>query len=253
MPFIRTLLEIGADPNAPVYDGFPPLIAAITTGVHTPGATRRDDVPEMLQLLLAAGTDPNQRGINDCTPLHMAVSLRNARAVALLLEAGADSALRTRIDDCETPAELATRGGFHELAALLTAGPSTAARRLRPGLTLTREVPGGGDVVRRGARNRLRIRIWIASTGTPVRWTEPSGHAGGSSLEDGGETLVTTVGLERRSLVNGVFYGLDGVRVGGMRRLAIAPHLAYGHRGVPGLIPPDTGLDVEVTVLEAAG
>ena len=28
--FIRTLLEIGADPNAPVDDGFPPLIAALS-------------------------------------------------------------------------------------------------------------------------------------------------------------------------------------------------------------------------------
>ena len=40
LPFIRTLLEIGANPNAPVDDGFPPLIAAF---VHDAGGPRFDE------------------------------------------------------------------------------------------------------------------------------------------------------------------------------------------------------------------
>jgi hypothetical protein len=251
LAFIRTLLELGADPNAPVDDGFPPLIAAIGTGRDVAGARRRADVPVMLRLLLAFGAEPNGRGINDYTPLHMAVAGRDATAVRLLLEAGADPALRTRIDDCETPAELAVRAGFLELAAQLAPRAAVAPHRLRPGLTLVDEVPGVGEVVRRGARYRLRLRIRLAHTGAAVRWTDPSGAVGGSWLEDDGETLVTEVTLDRRSLVNGLFYGLDGIRVGGMRTLAIAPHLAYASRGVPGRIPPDAALDVEVTVLEA--
>ena len=217
----------------------------------TTGAQRRADVPALLRLLLAFGADPNGRGINDDTPLHMAVAGRDATAVGLLLEAGADPALRTRIDDCETPAELAVRAGFLELAAQLAPRAAVARRRLWTGLTLVDEVPGGGEVVRRGARYRLRLRVRLAQTGAAVRWTHPSGAAGGPWLEDDGETLVTEVALDRRSLVNGLFYGLDGIRVGGMRRLAIAPHLAYAGRGVPGRIPPDAALDVEVTVLEA--
>src|SRR5688572_30057869 len=42
--FIRTLLEIGADPNAPVEDGFPPLIAALSCARQVAGATRRTDL-----------------------------------------------------------------------------------------------------------------------------------------------------------------------------------------------------------------
>ena len=99
LAFIRTLLEVGADPNAPVDDGFPPLIAALTCTRAVPGATRRPDVDDIIRLLLSFGADPNQRGINDYTPLHMAVAERNPLAVHILLDGGADPELRTRIDD----------------------------------------------------------------------------------------------------------------------------------------------------------
>ena len=117
--FIRTLLDIGADPNAPVDDGFPPLIAALSCTREVAGITRRLDVPDVLRLLLSFGADPNQRGINDYTPLHMAVAEGNRAAVTILLEAGADPTLRTRIDDCETPLEMAEAAGFSDIAALL--------------------------------------------------------------------------------------------------------------------------------------
>jgi len=76
---------------------------------------------EVLRLLLAFGSDPNQRGINDYTPLHMAVAEHNLGAVELLLEAGADPRLRTRIDDCESPRDVAQTAGLHEIAELLAA------------------------------------------------------------------------------------------------------------------------------------
>ena len=119
LAFIRTLLEIGADPNAPVDDGFPPLIAALSCTRQMPGANTRSDVAEIIQLLLALGTDPNQRGINDYTPLHMAVAERNPAAVRLLLDGGADPNLRTRIDSCETPLDMANSLGFTDIAAML--------------------------------------------------------------------------------------------------------------------------------------
>jgi hypothetical protein len=71
-------------------------------------------------------------------------------------------------------------------------------------------------------------------------------------LDDDGETLITEVLVNRGRLISGLFYGLDGMRVGGTRRLEIAPHMAYGDRGVPGVIPPGAILLVEVTVLHEA-
>jgi ankyrin repeat protein len=118
--FIRTLLELGADPNPLDHAGFPPLIAALSCSRPHPGSPGRQDVAEILELLLSFGADPNQRGVNDYTPLHMAVAERNERAVAILLSAGADPALRTRIDECETPGDMARAAGLEALAAVLS-------------------------------------------------------------------------------------------------------------------------------------
>ena len=91
-------------------------------------------------------------------PLHVAVSERNAFAIQLLLDAGADPDMPTRIDECESAVEMAQAAGLHEIAAML---------------------------VRKGQ---------------PLR----------------------------------------------------QPHLAYGDRGVPGVIPPDTLLNAEIAILSAA-
>ena len=103
LTFIRTLLENGADPNPTDHAGFPPLIAALSCSRSQPGAPGRPDAVEIIQLLLSFEADPNQRGLNDYTSLHMAVAERNFPAVKTLLEAGADPRLRTRIDDYEIP------------------------------------------------------------------------------------------------------------------------------------------------------
>jgi ankyrin repeat protein len=119
LPFIRTLLELGADPNPQDHIGFPPLIAALSCSRSQPGSPARPDVAEILKLLLEFKADPNQRGINDYTALHMAVAERNPAAVQLLLQAGADPWLRTRIDECETAREMAERAGLVEIAEIL--------------------------------------------------------------------------------------------------------------------------------------
>ena len=119
LPFIRTLLEIGAEPNPSDHDGFPPLIAALSCSRAQPGSPGRKDVVEIIRLLLEFGADSSLRGLNDYTALHMAVAERNQDAVEILLAAGADPHLRTRIDDDETPREMAEHAGLTDIAALL--------------------------------------------------------------------------------------------------------------------------------------
>jgi hypothetical protein len=252
LAFIRQLLELGADPNAPVDDGFPPLIAALTGTRPERGVPPRADVDRILRLLLEFGADPNQRGINDWTPLHMAVAERNTSAVQILLDAGADPEIRTRVDDRETPLEMAEAAGLTDIAATLARGGKPLRRRLRSGVTLLVDVPGTGELVRRQQRYQIRLRLWLRH-GDVVRWTAASGPVGRAWLEDDGTTMVTEVRIDRRSLLNGLFYGIEGMRVGGTRRLEIAPHMGYGDRGVPGVIPAGAVLTAEITVLAQVG
>jgi hypothetical protein len=251
LPFIRALLEMGADPNAPVDDGFPPLIAALSCARDVPGANRRTDVDDILRLLLRFGADPNQRGINDYTPLHMAIAARDALAVQILLIGGADPELRTRIDECETPVEMATAAGLMAIAAILARKGEPLRQRLRSGLNLLADIPGTGDLVRRQHNYRIRLRLWL-NRGEAVRWQTAWGPVGVARLDDNGKTLITEVRIDRRSLINGLFYGVEGMRIGGTRRLEIAPHLAYGDRGIPGVIPAGAMLIAEITVLEGS-
>lgn len=111
LPFIRTLLELGADPNYDDHAGFPSLIAALTCG-------DRGDMYDILELLLSFGADIQQRGFNDYTPLHWAVTAQDMKAVKLLLGHGADPTARTRIDDYATPLEEAEALGLAEAAKM---------------------------------------------------------------------------------------------------------------------------------------
>ncbi len=117
--FICELLEAGANPNPENHTGFPPLIAALSCATAAPGHPRRSDVHELLELLLSFHADPNQRGLNDYTPLHWAAGSGDARAVEILLAHGADAMARTRIDDYETPREVAEKAGRWDIVEVL--------------------------------------------------------------------------------------------------------------------------------------
>jgi FKBP-type peptidyl-prolyl cis-trans isomerase len=50
-----------------------------------------------------------------------------------------------------------------------------------------------------------------------------------------------------------VEYTLIGMKVGGYRKVRISPHLAYQDQGVPGFIPADAVLVVEVWLRAIVG
>ena len=150
----------------------------------------------------------------------------------------------------ETPLEMAEAAGLTVIAAMLARKGKPLRQRLRSGLTLLDDMPGTGELVRRQHKYRIRLRLWL-SRGEAVRWQTAWGPVGVARLDDNGETLITEVRIDRRSLVSGLFYGVEGMRIGGTRRLGIAPHLAYGDRGVPGVIPAGAMLTAEITILEA--
>ena len=119
----------------------------------------------------------------------------------------------------------------------------------KKGVKIISDIEGDGEVLQKGSYYYLRTRIWLRK-GDPVIWTEPHGLLDRMMLSEDKTKLAADYRFDREQLIAGLFYGLEGMRIGGKRILEVAPHLAYKEKGVPGMIPPNALLKIEVEVLE---
>ncbi|MBB6443347.1 ankyrin repeat domain-containing protein [Phycisphaera mikurensis] len=121
LPLVAWLLDRGADPNAPVDDGYTCLLTAVESDSA--------DSVSLVDTLLRAGADVNAAGTNGWTPLHMAAAHGHVQKARLLIGAGADVNRRKDIDGEETPLMEAAHAGRAGAVSLLLASGADASLR----------------------------------------------------------------------------------------------------------------------------
>ncbi len=97
-------------------------------------------------------------------------------------------------------------------------------------------IEGNGKAAEKGALITAHYRGWLAD-GTEF----DSSYAKGRPFQ--------TV-LSKNKVIQGWFLGLQGMKVGGKRKLWVPAALAYGERQIGAMIPPNSNLTFEIELLE---
>jgi FKBP-type peptidyl-prolyl cis-trans isomerase len=90
---------------------------------------------------------------------------------------------------------------------------------------------GDGPTAERGAKVEVRYSLFL-NRGDPVQ-----------------ENQHYAFRVGRRRAIPGLELGVEGMRVGGERRLRVGPHLAYQNQAIPGVVPVRAALEFRVTLL----
>ena len=98
---------------------------------------------------------------------------------------------------------------------------------------------GGGAEAKAGGQVSVHYTGWLYTDGKAGKKFDSS--------KDRGQPFRFPLGGGR--VIRGWDEGVQGMKVGGVRRLVIPPDLGYGARGAGGAIPPNATLLFEVELL----
>ena len=107
------------------------------------------------------------------------------------------------------------------------------------GLQYEDTIPGTGATATAGQRVSVHYTGWLFNNGQQ--------GAKFDSSKDRGQPFQ--FGLGAGQVIRGWDEGVQGMKVGGTRRLVIPADLGYGARGAGGVIPPNATLLFEVELL----
>jgi len=94
---IEWMIEKGVELRPTATSGTPPVFSCVERETK--------DKHRILEILIKAGADIDERGYNGWTPLHLAALRDDEQSMQMLLDAGADRSKRTGCDDDATAEE----------------------------------------------------------------------------------------------------------------------------------------------------
>jgi FKBP-type peptidyl-prolyl cis-trans isomerase len=124
--------------------------------------------------------------------------------------------------------------------------------RLRSGIKLLDERTGAGEPAEKGDRVIYNLKVFL-NKGDEVPLNQRQAEflpAGMMRSVDGYRFVDHETVVGSREAIAGVEYSLMGMREDGYRKVRVSPHLAYGNKGMPDLIPPDAVLIIELWLRE---
>ena len=105
------------------------------------------------------------------------------------------------------------------------------APRVLRGIAIELDEPGTGEPVRRGQTVVVRVAGRLRR---------------GDIFMEARECRFA---IGARTVVAGLEYGVEGMRIGGRRRIRVPPHLGYRAAGIPGTVPPNAILWFDLELL----
>ena len=124
-------------------------------------------------------------------------------------------------------------------------------KKIAKGVELLEEVLGEGLEAGKGSIVTYNARFFLRRGDEVTRDAEIVSRARGhvaTRFVDGVELIDHVTELGKRQPIAGVEKTLYGMKRGGYRKVLVAPHLAYGEKGVPGLIPSNALLRIHLWV-----
>ncbi|MGB5179360.1 MAG: FKBP-type peptidyl-prolyl cis-trans isomerase [Gammaproteobacteria bacterium] len=127
------------------------------------------------------------------------------------------------------------------------------AEKIATGIELLHEVAGAGAVAAKGDVVIYNARIFLRRGDEVTQDASIIAQGGGylkSRTIDGVELIDHVTELGKRRSIPGIEKALYGMRTCGYREVLVSPHLAYREKGVPGIIPENAMLRIQLWVRE---
>lgn len=127
--------------------------------------------------------------------------------------------------------------------------------KISKGIDLIKEVIGEGPEAEKGSVVTYNARFFLRRGDEVTRDGEIISRVRdhvATRIVGGTELIDQVAELGKRRPIAGVEKTLYGMRKNGYREVVVSPHLAYGKKGVPGLIPANALLRIKLWVRDVS-